>query len=334
MNVLITYDYELFFGEPTGTVEKCIIEPTTKILEIGQRTGAKFTFFIDTGHLKQLERYKDSVERVQKEYTQVKTQIDRIVQEGHDCQLHIHPHWEDCSHDGTQWNMVTDRYKLDDFSDEEIFQIVTEYAGILKRWTEKPVHTYRAGGWCLQPFDRVQKAFSKIGIQCDTTVFPGGKFTAGNYFYDYTKAPQKSHWSFRNDLCKEDPEGPFTEYPISSYKYSPLFFWRLFFLGRWNPKDHKPMGDGYPMPSPGLRKKMLSKGMLLSASVDGYFVTKLKKILKRNEQLNYTETVIIGHPKACTNFALQKMEELIERTKNEHDFVSFDQLLAHENPSS
>ena len=331
MKVLITYDYELFFGEPTGTVEKCIIEPTKRILEIGKRTGAKFTFFIDTGYLKQLDLFKGSHSQVKKEHDLVKNQIDQIIWEGHDCQLHIHPHWEDCSHDGTSWQMVTDRYKLDDFSDDEIFRIVTEYAAILKRWTGRPVHTYRAGGWCLQPFERVQKAFSEIGIKYDTTVFPGGKFTAGNYYYDYTDSPKKSNWQFSNDLCREDPNGPFTEFPISSFRYSALFFWRLFFLGRWNPKDHKPMGDGYPMPSPGLRKRMLSRGMLLSASVDGFFVTKLPKVLRRNQNRGFTETIILGHPKACTNYALQKMESFINHHKNTHDFVSFDHLLNDEN---
>src|SRR5690606_30550030 len=112
-------------------------------------------------------------------------QIKTLVDEGHDCQLHIHPHWEDCVHDGQQWNMVTDRYKLDDFSDQEIENIFREYHQILKDLTGKHVTSYRAGGWCLQPFDRVKPSFEHAGITLDSTVFPGGKFTAGNYFYDF-----------------------------------------------------------------------------------------------------------------------------------------------------
>lgn len=323
MNLFLTYDYELFFGNPTGSVDKCIIEPTNYLREIANRTGVKMVFFIDVGYLKQLEQYKNQYKKVAREYELVYAQIQSLVTEGHDCQLHIHPHWEDSSHDGNQWKMITDRYKLVDFSDEDIEKIVEEYHAILTRWTGKPVYAYRAGGWCLQPFNRIQKAFEKIGIKLDSTVFPGGKFTAGNYDYDFTQTPAKSTWKFSNDLCKEDPHGPFWEYPISNYRYSPLFFWRLFILGRLQPQLHKPIGDGYPMSSPGLRKKMLTKGMNLSASVDGYFVTKLQKVVQKNKAKGFNETVIIGHPKACTHFALKKLEQFIEANKNKHPFLTF-----------
>ena len=86
------------------------------------------------------------------------------------------------------------------------------------------------------------------------------------------------------------------------------------------------MGDGYPMSSPGLRKKMLTKGMNLSASADGYFVTKLNAVLRENLQKRFNEYVIIGHPKACTLFALRKLEKFIIKNKNKHAFLTFADL--------
>lgn len=326
MKLFLTYDYELFFGEPTGSVEKCIIQPTNHLREIANRTGIKMVFFIDVGYLKKLEEYRGTYSKVNHEFQLIKNQIHDLVREGHDCQLHIHPHWEDVKHDGKKWLMNTSRYKLDDFSNTEIERILIEYHSILERWTGKTVHSYRAGGWCLQPFDRIENGFRKIGIKVDSTVFPKGKFTAGNYYYDFTKTPNKSKWKFQNDLCKENNKGSFWEYPISNYNYSPLFFWRLFILGRLKPKYHKPMGDGYPMSSPGLRKEMLTKGKVLSASVDGYFVTKLNAVLKRNQQKKFQETVIIGHPKACTLFALKQLEKFIRKNKNKHQFLTFSDL--------
>ena len=323
MQLFVTYDYELFFGEPTGTVEKCIIEPTNLIRAIAQRTGIKMVFFIDTGYLKKLLEFRDIHEKVNHEYHLVSNQISQLVQEGHDCQLHIHPHWEDCEHDGSNWIMKTDRYKLDDFSDEDIERIIHEYKDILLSFTNKPITSYRAGGWCLQPFNRVAKVFEDCGLKIDSTVFPEGKFTAGNYYYDFTGCPDKSTWQFSTDLIQEDKAGPFTEFPISNYFYRPVFFWRLFALGRLKPSQHKPIGDGYPMSSPGLRKKMLTKGMNLSASVDGYFVTKLKSVLKKNIKKGFNETIIIGHPKACTNFALKKLEQFIKANNTIHTFSTF-----------
>ena len=72
MKLFLTYDYELFFGEPTGTVEKCIIEPTNLLRAIAERTGIKMVFFIDTGYLKQLERFKDQFPLVKYEHDLVK----------------------------------------------------------------------------------------------------------------------------------------------------------------------------------------------------------------------------------------------------------------------
>jgi hypothetical protein len=311
LNVYLTYDYELFFGDPTGSVEKCIIEPTNFLRQIAKDTGVKMVFFIDVGYLKKLEEFRAQFPLVEHEYQLVFNQIKDLVAEGHDCQLHIHPHWEDCTHDGCQWKMIVDRYKLIDFSEEEIIEIVLEYKSILKSITQKPIIAYRAGGWCLQPFSKIQKAFSKAGLKIDSTVFPGGENKKGNYFYDFKNTPNKDKWQFSSDLCEEDVDGEFWEFPISNQKYSIWFFWRLFILGRLQPKLHKPIGDGYPMPSPGMRKQMLTKGMTLSASVDGYFVTKLNQVVKRNQYKGWEETVIIGHPKACTHFALKQLKKFI-----------------------
>jgi len=327
MQIFLTYDYELFFGEPTGSVEKCIVEPTNLLREIAKRTGIKLIFFIDVGYLKKLEQFKNQFPKVKHEHDLVKEQIRMLVSEGHDCQLHIHPHWEDSVHNGINWEMNVSRYKLVDFSDDEIVKIVLDYQTILKNLTQKQVTIYRAGGWCLQPFSRIKSAFEKAELKLDSSVFPGGKFVEGNYFYDFTTAPKKSIWKFEDDLCIENSNGKFIEYPISSYKYSALFFWRLFLLGRLNPKQHKPIGNGYPMSSPGMRKKMLTTGMLLSASCDGYFVTKLNSVLKKNQNIGYNEMVVLGHPKACTHFALQKLEQFIQVNKNKHQFLTFSQLL-------
>lgn len=323
MDIFLTYDYELFFGDPTGSAEKCILEPTNQLRAIAQKTAVKMVFFIDVGYIKKLQEFATEYQGAAKDLKAVTEQVKTLVQEGHDCQLHIHPHWEDCRYTEAGWEMITERYKLVDFEEEEIERIVLEYQSILKALTGKVVTSYRAGGWCLQPFSKIRASFEKAGLKIDSTVFKGGHFTAGNYYYDFRNTPQQSKWKFSDDLTKEDVNGPFWEYPIGNHYYKPLFFWRLFLLGRLNPKDHKPIGNGYPMKSPGLRKKMLTTGMNLSASSDGYFVTKLQSILKKHEKLNFNELVIIGHPKANTNFALKKLEQFIQKNKDTQNFTTF-----------
>ncbi|MBK7128524.1 MAG: hypothetical protein IPM74_00905 [Crocinitomicaceae bacterium] len=327
MKIFLTYDYELFFGNPPGTAEKSILQPTEMLRDIAHRTKVKLGFFIDAGYLVKLNEFAHQFSVVKAERDAVFNQIKNLVADGHACDLHIHPHWEDCTHNGEQWIMKTNRYKLDDFSDFEIEQIFIKYHQALTSITGYSSQVYRAGGWCIQPFSRIKKAFDSAGILIDSTVFPGGKSIVGNYSYDFTNSPKKSSWKFSQDVCVEDKQGNFLELPISSHYYNPLFFWKLFLLGRLDKYNHKPLGDGYPMSTPGLRKKMLTKGMLLSASTDGYFVTRLDQIIQQNTKRNFDEMVVLGHPKACTRYALKKLEEFIERNKNMHQFTTFNELI-------
>jgi len=326
LNIYITYDYEIFFGSPTGSAEKCIIEPTEQIRKIAKETGIKMVFFVDIGYLIRLDYYQNSFPQAKSDYDLVVKQIKGLVSEGHDCQLHIHPHWEDCIYTAKGWNMNVDRYKLVDFSESEIERLVLSYKIYLESITKKTVVAYRAGGWCLQPFSKIQNAFSKAGLKIDSTVFRGGKNIKGSYYYDFENTPNKDKWQFSSDLCKEDKEGSFVEYPISNHAYSIWFFWRLFILGRLQPKLHKSIGNGKPIPSIGMRKEMLTKGMTLSASVDGYFVTKLNSIVKENKKKGWGETVIIGHPKASTYFALKALKKFIIRNKSTSSFKTFSEL--------
>jgi len=327
LNIYLTYDYELFFGSPTGSAEKCIIEPTEHIRKIAKDTGVKMVFFVDVGYLIRLDNYRAAFSQAKLDYELVVTQIKNLVDEGHDCQLHIHPHWEDCIYTDNGWNMNVDRYKLVDFSESEIERLVLDYKLYLENITKKRVIAYRAGGWCLQPFSKIKNAFSKAGLKIDSTVFPGGKNIKGAYYYDFENTPNKDKWQFSSDLCVEDQAGEFIEYPISNNKYSIWFFWKLFILGRLQPKLHKSIGNGNPIPSIGMRKEMLTKGMTLSASVDGYFVTKLNAIVKSNNKKGWGETVIIGHPKASTYFALKQLKKFIIRNKEISNFKTFSDLI-------
>lgn len=320
MNIYLTLDYEIYFGEPTGTARKCIVEPTEQLLDIAERTGVPMTYFVDIGYILQLENYKSGFRKLHVDFELVKNQIRRMVEHEQDVQLHIHPHWEDSFFDGKRWNIDVTRYRLADFEDTLIHTIVERYKHRLNRITDQPVIAHRAGGWCLQPFKKVRKALESNGLLIDSTVFPGGFKKNENYFYDFRTAPDKSKYRFSTDLVEEDPEGPFTELPIASYTYSPLFFWKLFSLGRFNPRRHKPIGDGKPIPGGGSKKELLTRSHNLPVSLDGYFAGKLDEALAYWESKGYEDFVVIGHPKACTEYSLDKLEEFIVRNQGKHTF--------------
>ena len=97
MNIFLTFDYELFFGENPGSVEKCMLEPTRDLLRIAKGRNVSYTFFVDIGYIIRAEEYPELEEEVSK----VKTQLLHLVSLGHDLQLHVHPHWENAEYIGS-----------------------------------------------------------------------------------------------------------------------------------------------------------------------------------------------------------------------------------------
>lgn len=325
MQVFLTFDYELFFGTDTGSVDNCMIGPTNELLRLCRDSDIRMTFFVDVGYLLQLERYAPEFPALQDDLDRVKAQIADMLSLGCAVQLHIHPHWERSSWDGTQWQIVTDGcYKLDDFSDAEIERIVTSYHRYLHALTGQPVHTFRAGGWCIQPFARLRNIFSALGITIDSSVFPGGTFQSPHYAFDFTTVPRFSPaYRFDDDVCVADPNGAFTEFPIASWRYSPLFYWQLYGWGRIRPSQHKMIGDGNFLAQPGRKQSVLTHFTWNHVSADGYYAGMLNKQARCYDRKGVEHFVVIGHPKGLTLYALRQLKRFVRRNQNKYAFIPF-----------
>ena len=223
MKIFITLDYELFFGPRFGTVLASIIEPTERLIEIANKHNIRMTFFIDIGYIIKLKKYKSKYIELEQDYKLITEQIQVLASSGHDVQLHIHPHWEDSYYDGSKWVMVTERYRLHDFSNDEIKDIVFRYKKSLEEITCNQIFTYRAGGWCIQPFSKIKQALKENGLWLDSTLFKNGTAKSSTHFFNFKNMPEKIQYSFEDDPLVEAPNGYFLEVPISSYKISLLF---------------------------------------------------------------------------------------------------------------
>ncbi len=316
MKIAFTWDYELFFGEKSGTVEKCMLQPTSELLRIADKHGASFTFFVDTGFLVQSKSHNMPLES----YCEVEKQI-LSWQPKHETALHIHPHWEDALWKNNEWIFDLKRYKLADFTAEEQVTIVQKYFTCLQRYSERPIVSYRAGGWCIQPFEPISEIFKQLGITIESSVFSGGINERLPYQYDFTSAPALPRWRFENDPCKLMENGFFEELPIAAQRYSPLFFWKLFVKGRLRPDLHKPLGDGIPAKGGGSKKDFLTRSHWLCVSADGFYVTQIQKAIDCAERMGQQEMVVIGHPKACTVFSLRELDKLLYNNRSKHSFV-------------
>lgn len=326
MQVILTFDYELFFGSRTGSVQKCMIEPTDRLLAIAETHQVPLVFFADVGFLIKLHEYKDRYPDLETDFTQITTQLNRMLELNCEVQLHIHPHWEKSYYDGEKWVVITDGcYKLSDFPHSEAELIVRKYYHFLTDLTGKKPTTYRAGGWCIQPFEQIENVFRDLGIKKDSTVFPGGKFESDHYRFDFTGVPSFGNpYRFQTDVTKVDVNGFFLEIPISSWEFFPLFYWRLYVLGRLNPTAHKMIGDGSFLAQPGRKKSVLLHRTWNHVSSDGYYASQLMKQARYYEHKKVQTFVVIGHPKGMTNYSLDRLESFVSKTKSIYEFINFE----------
>ncbi len=325
MNIYITLDYELFFAQHSGSVEKSIIEPTEKLLEAVEKTTTKLCFFVDAGYLVRLEKYKEQFPELQKDYKLITSQIKMLHDTGHDIQLHIHPHWEDTPYHDNRWHMDTSRYRIHKFSKEETEDIVAKYKKALTDIVGDTVFAYRAGGWCIQPFSHLKDALQKHNIWLDSTLYHDGYKDNSTHYLDFRNMPNKTEWKFSDDPLVEDENGFFTEVPISSTRVSPLFYIKYALVRKFDKIGHQIMGDGKGVGREGKdNREMLTKITPAVASIDGYRLSYLQRALdayvKKSDNKHF---VVMGHPKAATMYSLEKLREFVLDNHTKHNFTTY-----------
>lgn len=327
MEIYITLDYELFFGTNSGSAENCILKPTEALLEILDPYGIKFSCFADAGYLLALEKQMGDYRELQEDYNKVTRQLKLLAANGHGIELHIHPHWEDSRFDGNKWVFDTSRYKLPDFEEGAVMDIVTRYNSLLKRVAGRAPKAYRAGGWSAQPFAPIGKALAANGVFIDSTSYPGGHYESQRQVFDFRDVPMyKSGFRFASDLTREDPSGQFVEIPISAHRVPPAFYWRLAATKIGKGGQHRPFGDGSAIPMSGEGKlKLLTSYSNSVVSIDGFKASFLAEAFR--DYVKHTDGkgnfVIIGHPKAFTKYSLKKLASFVEKTHRQHQYKTF-----------
>lgn len=223
--VILSFDYELFFGERSGTVQKTLIEPTNQLLDAMDSVGFKGNFFVDWQMLKYLKA--EGTERTDADYALIENQLKDMIKRGHRIELHIHPHWVDAKYNGDgTWDFSEFRhYSLNTFTEEEIVDMFKEGATLLTGIAgqvepDYKLCAFRAGGWAVQPFDKIKKGLETVDIHIDSSVMPGVHIICDNSECNFFEAPiKKEGWyRFSNDVCMEDIQGKFMEIPISRAK--------------------------------------------------------------------------------------------------------------------
>ena len=155
-----------------------------------------------------------------------------MVKRGHDIQLHLHPHWLDAEFKNNKWNFTYDRFKLHNLSTENNQNDINTILGcvtISKRLMEDTIRkvnpgykvtTFRAGGYILEPFDKLKYALLKNDIKIDSSVCPELYNPRMISFYDFRSYPKQSKYYFDSTPKIITDNGKFIEIPITTIRLS------------------------------------------------------------------------------------------------------------------
>lgn len=314
--LLLSLDYEVYFGHETGTVQNCILHPTNALIDLAAKTRTKLVLFVDAGFLVCLNRQGNEHKSLARDYAAIREQLSSAYRAGHDVQLHIHPHWERSHFDGQRWQLDHSHYKLHDFSSAEMANIVKSYRDCLCDIIEDDVFAYRAGGWCIQPFDAISAALRQHGIWLDSTVYHNGVSSDRHHGYDFRRSPDKPWWYFDNDPARESNARHFLEIPISTVRVGPMFYWKMALIKKFlaTNADYKCFGDGAALRSEaGYYLEKLTRPTYSVASIDGAKANLLEHGLSQLRRKGHDIYNVIGHPKAISRHSLRRLESFLDR---------------------
>jgi hypothetical protein len=309
--LLVSQDYELFF-QRSGSIENCLFEPTNMLLDFADELGIRITFFVDAGMLTCMQKLAPSHPSLEKDLSKIRHHIESIHNRGHEIGLHIHPHWEDTRWDNGKWDFSRTRYQLRDFSGDEVSDIVIRYATVLNELCDGSVTSYRAGGFCVEPFDVLKDPLLQNGITIDSSVVPGARLNDDDKGFDFSRVPNKSWWYFDESPLTPGANGKFLELAITPVVLPFYHYWgraidRL--LGR-QPAGVVGDGSSKAIGKREIVRRLAGAGRVSELSMD---VAKARQLTSsRLQAQNRNVWQVMGHPKLLGKPSLDALQKFIK----------------------
>lgn len=320
MDIVITFDYELFLGPITGSVDKCLIEPTNAYLDIAEKYNIGYVFFVDVLFLLKAREYIDLYPELKRDYTKVIEQLTFASKSGHNLELHLHPQWYYSTYNVNGWSLDFSHYKLSDCPIQDIREMISKGGQLLYEITGVWPKAYRAGGYSFYNNIEVANLFKENGIKYDSSVLMLSKSSGQFQTYDYSGIKNFNSYNFDFENSVRTNNGLFVEYPVSCAFFPHLFYsLKSKLVTRRNKGLLKVFGDGKGV---GYLKKetlkenksflaKLFKKTLIRASLDFYNACFIFDMYKRVKRKNSQLLLIIGHPKNATLYSFKILEKFI-----------------------
>ena len=318
-NILFTFDYELFLGQRSGTPENCIIKPTQLILSLLKQYNIKHAiFFVDTTYLIKLLDAKEPVYK--KHYQTITEQLKEIIGNGHYVYPHIHPHWIDALPvpNKGEWSLKNySKYRFHNITKEEQSNLFDRSINLLHSiidpvFPNYEICGYRAGGWCIQPFSDFSLHFKKHNVKYDFSVLKYYSNSSPASYYDFSNTPVNEIYRFEDDVIKEVKNGMFTEFSISTLRFSAInnLLNRLFLKYLWK-TNNRSIGDGIGIsieesqnPQRKKGREMIAIELLNKIRFNPYIL-----FLEKNNYMHF-----ISHPKMLSKHNLKTFDKFLSYT--------------------
>ena len=178
IHLALTHDWELR-GDGSGDIAQIQFAPLRQLLKIYAKFGARTTFLPDV--MQQL-RFR----QVESKHPELKALADSwdehvrtAFRQGHDIQLHLHPHWLNARYENRRWQMDGD-WSILKYDREVAYAMLADTKKYLEDLLQPVDATYRclafrAGALAAAPSDHLFESLVELGIELDVSI-GGGVF--------------------------------------------------------------------------------------------------------------------------------------------------------------
>jgi hypothetical protein len=308
--LILSQDYELFFHR-SGTPEKCLFEPCDALLASARKNGYRITFYVDAGMLVRMQDSARQHKRLAIDFDRVRRHLRSIAGAGHDIGLHIHPHWEDTRIVNGRWAFDNTRYQLRQFSDREAADIVDRYARALGDASGMAPTSYRAGGFCIEPFEKIRSALLAAGIDVDSSVVPGAYLEDPDKGFDFRRVAAADWWTFTRSPSEAEQDGQFLEIPVTSQKLPFSYYWGRLAAKLAGRPEPQVFGNGSAkrIGKREILRRLAGLSRVAELSIDNPKVEGLERVSSELPVRRICH--IMGHPKNISLNSLLLLEKVV-----------------------
>ena len=327
-NLLLTFDFELFLGSKSGSVENCLIKPTRELMKIVNNYKLSMIFFVDTLYLSRLKDVAKNSITAKNDYLKIISLLQDLIDSGSYIFHHIHPHWLDAIYleDINQWDVSNkNKFALNNLTKDEVvnvFDISNEIIHEIYKNRSLPKYFgYRAGGLYAQPFSNYKDQMKKHSILLEFSVLKNAKSKGeeGRYEFDYSTFPSENIYNFSQEVNLKDENGEFIEFTMDNCQLSGFnkivnsIYYRL----NHKKESWKRWGDGSSSGNVVKSSKTVSK-----LKGEESFSIELLNNFKANVYFDYLKNEnflhVISHPKFFSNANLIALDKFLVKATSKY----------------